>query len=114
MNESGGKDFVWNTIWQSVTVAFIYFGALVLKQCHGYKPFLMHTGHLEQAHQKQCLHRLQMAKYQTNLNVFEIHPISNGIVKPQEVPRKFGLQIVLIKSLTTYKSVSIINSKINT
>lgn len=35
----GGKDFVWNTVWQSVTVAFIYFGAFLLKQCHGYKPF---------------------------------------------------------------------------
>lgn len=48
------------------------------------------------------------------MNVFEIHPISNDIVKPQEVPRKFGLQIVLTKSLTTYKSVSTINSKRNT
>lgn len=45
--KAGGKDFVWKAVWQSATIAFIYFSAFLLKQRHRYKPFCLHTGHLE-------------------------------------------------------------------
>lgn len=36
------------------------------------------------------------------MNLFEFQSISNDTINPQEFPRKFGLQIALTKSLTTY------------